>query len=370
MSKASRPAAPNDPEAQVFKRPPQYYNVWQRGEGIPVHETFHVESLQDVGVGPWKRFGANGCFINLTDSFLVGAFVLEIPPGKTLNPMHHLFEGTTYVVAGAGETVIEQKGSPTRKVTWAERSLFAPPLNTTYQHRNTDSDRPARLLVVNNAPLVLSLYHDDDFVFGSDYMFRCRYEGEDNYFDGIPEYLGSRLSRVNYIRDVGTYELYNWEMRGKGAKTAFMSLSSGTLAAHISSFEVGTYKKAHRHGAGAHVVMLDGEGYSLLWKEGDRPTRVNWRAGTMFAPPEWWYHQHFNTGKEPARYLAIRNNNPEHPLRLGMPRIRDSGEGMTQFGKAQIDFSEEDPAIFAEYAAELTAKGVELRQARPVYRSA
>lgn len=365
----SEAAKPNDPEAQVFKRPPQYYNVWQQAEDIPVHKTFHVESLKDVEVGPWKRFGGQGCFINLTDSFLVGSFVLEIPPGKALNPMHHLFEGTTYVICGQGETAIEQQGAPARKVAWAERSLFAPPLNTTYQHRNTDPHKPARLLVVNNAPLVMSLYHDEDFVFGSDHAFKRRYKGEENYFDGIPEYLGSRLSAVNYIRDVGQYELYNWDHRGKGARTAFMSLSDSTIAAHISSFEVGTYKKAHRHGAGAHVVMLDGEGYSLLWADGEPRQRVEWRAGTMFAPPEWWWHQHFNTGRSPARYLAIRNNNPVHPLRMGMPRIRDSGDGMTQFGLAQIDFEHEDPVIFAEYAAELARKGIELRQAKPAHRS-
>ena len=370
MSEKSKSALPNDPEAQVYKRPPQYYNVWQDGEGIPVHKTFHVESLFDVEVAPWERFGGDGCFINLTDSFLVGAFVLEIPPGKALKPMHHIFEGSTYIVSGRGETVIEQQGSPARKVTWSERSMFSPPLNTTYQHRNTDPDKPARLLVVNNAPLVMSLYHDEDFVFGADYTFKRRYKGEEDYFNGIPEYLGSRLSRVNFIPDVGKFDLINWEMRGKGAKTAFMSLSSGTLAAHISSFEVGTYKKAHRHGAGAHVVMLDGEGYSLLWKEGEKPTRVNWRAGTIFAPPEWWYHQHFNTGDQPARYLAVRNNNPEHPLRMGMPQIRDSGEGMTQFGMAQIDFPDEDPAIYAEYAAELAAKGLPIRQEKPKYRHA
>lgn len=369
MSGKAPPAKPNDPEAQVFKRPPQYYFVWQKQEGIPIHETFYLESLADAEVGPWERFGGNGCFVNLTDSFLVGSFILEIPPGKALNPVHHMFEGTTYVVSGRGETVIEQGGSPARKIAWQARSLFAPPLNTTYQHRNLDPDRPARLLVVNNAPMVMSLFHDEDFVFGNSHVFSRRYKGEENFFDGVPQYLGSRLSRVNFIEDVGRYELYNWEMRGKGARTAFMSISDSTIAAHISSFEVGTYKKAHRHGAGAHVVMLDGEGYSLLWADGEPRQRVEWKAGTMFAPPEWWWHQHFNTGPTPARYLAIRNNNPEHPLRTGLPRFSDRGNGMTQFGKAQIEFEEEDPAIFAEYARELAAKGVELRQEAPKYKA-
>ena len=36
---------------------------------------------------------------------------------------------------------------------------------------------------------------------------------------------------------------------------------------------VATYKKAHRHGAGAHVIILKGEGFSVVWKEGDEITR-------------------------------------------------------------------------------------------------
>jgi quercetin dioxygenase-like cupin family protein len=356
---------PNDPEALVHKRPPQHYFVWQKGEGIPIHETFYIEDLTTAEVAPWDRFGGRGCFINLTDSFLVGAFVLEIPPGKALKEVHHLFEGTTYVISGRGETEISQPGAPSRTIEWREGSLFAPPLNTAYRHRNLDPGRPARLLVVNNAPLVMSLFHDDDFVFANDHAFTKRYTGAEDFFEPVPEYLGSRLSRINFIPDVREFELYAWEMRGKGAKTSFLSLSDNTIAAHISSFEVGTYKKAHRHGAGAHVVMLDGEGYSLLWEEGKERQRVEWRAGTMFAPPEWWYHQHFNTGPRPARYLAIRNNNREHPLRTGLPRFSDAGNGMTQFGKAQIEFEEEDPAIYEDYAAELARKGMEIRQRRP-----
>ena len=369
MSQQNDKTTPNDPEALVYKRPPQFYFLWQKDQGIPIHETFYVEDLDKVETARWDRFGVDACFVNLTDSFLVGAFVLEVPPGGETKPIHHMFEATTYVVAGHGETVIEQKGCSPQTVRWQTRSLFAPPLNTTYQHRNLDPDHPARLLVVNNTPLVLSLFHDEDFLFGGDHVFAKRYQGQDDYFDGVPDYLGSRLSRVNFIPDVRDFELYDWAMRGKGSKTSFLSLSDNTLAAHISSFEVGTYKKAHRHGAGAHVVMLDGEGYSLLWQEGAERQRVDWKAGTMFAPPEWWYHQHFNTGAKPARYLAIRNNNPEHALKMGLPRFNDARDGMTQFGKAQIEFEQEDPEIYAEYAAELERKGVAIRQPRPGYRS-
>jgi uncharacterized RmlC-like cupin family protein len=358
---SEKPAAerPNDPTAIRFERPPQYYFVWEKSQGIPIHDTFHVPDLATVETAPWELFGGKGCFVNLTDSFLVGSFVLEIPPGQSLKPMKHLFEGTVYIVEGEGETVIEQKGAEPRTLSWRARSLFAPPLNATYTHRNRSADRPARLLVVNNAPLVLSLYHDEEFVFGSDHAFKKRDSGDSDYFEKPAEYLGSRLSRINFIRDVGKLELYDWEMRGKGAKTTFLSLSDNTLAAHISSFDAGSYKKAHRHGAGAHVVILDGEGYSLLWKDGDEPQRVEWQAGTMFAPPEWWWHQHFNLSGQPARYLAIRNNNPEHPLRMGMPRFR---AGESQFGQMQIEFEEEDPQIYRDFAKALAERGVPNKQ--------
>ena len=75
MSEKSKSALPNDPEAQVYKRPPQYYNVWQDGEGIPVHKTFHVESLFDVDVAPLERFGGNCCFNGWTIITIRNSFI-------------------------------------------------------------------------------------------------------------------------------------------------------------------------------------------------------------------------------------------------------------------------------------------------------
>lgn len=40
-----RRSAPNDTESWVYKKPPQYYFVWQKGEGIPIHEAFYIEDL-------------------------------------------------------------------------------------------------------------------------------------------------------------------------------------------------------------------------------------------------------------------------------------------------------------------------------------
>jgi len=80
------------------------------------------------------------------------------------------------------------------------------------------------------------------------------------------------------------------------------------MVGHIMSVESGTYKKAHRHGPGAQVIVIAGTGYSLMWfpEKENEMVRVDWQPGSLLVPPEGWYHHHFTTSREAARHLALR----------------------------------------------------------------
>ncbi len=123
------------------------------------------------------------------------------------------------------------------------------------------------------------------------------------------------------------------------------------MNSHISQFPIATYKKAHAHGPGAHVIVLSGEGFSLMWPEGEEPKRYDWREGTMIVPPNLWFHQHFNTGTTPARYLAFKAEGVAIRNAQGVPKAWIS----RRLGGDQIDYADErprDPAVVRRGAGE------------------
>ena len=62
---------------------------------------------------------------------------------------------------------------------------------------------------------------------------------------------------------------------------------------------------AHIHGDGAHIIQLGDEGYSLYWREGEEPRRVDWKFGMLHSPGNDEWHQHFNVSDRPGRYLPL-----------------------------------------------------------------
>ena len=334
------------------------YRQWQQGEGILSHTGSYLESLYDAEVRPWSRLGQNSAFVNLADQEADDGWLIEIAPGGQTEPIHHMFEAGVFVVDGRGATSFWQSGKRRQTVEWQRGSIFSPPLNCWYQHFNLDGQRPARLFAVTNAPMVMNLYRNPSFVFGCDYVFDDRYAGEDDYFSAPGEQLEEQLWKTNLIPDIRSFTLRDRPGRGFGNQRMGFLLANNQMAAHCSDFPPGTYKAGHRHGVGAHVIVLGGQGYSLLWFDGEARRRVDWKDGSVLSPKEGEFHQHFNTGPTAARYLAFR---------LGAldPRRLAGEEGGAP---DQIDYEDEDPSTYETYAAECARHGAPVALPRPAYR--
>lgn len=331
------------------------YRQWVQSEGIDVVPGHHVPDLRELELRPWARTSGAACFINHDDTDRSNDCVVEeIPPTAGLVPQRHLHERMVYVLSGRGTTTVWQDGGTPQSFEWQEGSLFAVPLNAWYQHFNSSAESAVRLLSVTNAPAVMNMFADAEFVFGCAYEFRHRFAGDGEYFNAEGK-LDGRAWESNFIPDARKFELLDYAERGAGGKNIQFKLAGNTMGAHISEFPVGTYKKAHRHGPGAHVIILSGSGYSLMWKEGEPVTRYDWAEGSMIIPPNRTFHQHFNTGDSPARYLALRYTvQRDRQAETGLPMSSIS----IRLGGDQIDYEDEDTNTRRMYEEECERNGV------------
>ena len=75
----------------------------------------------------------------------------------------------------------------------------------------------------------------------------------------------------------------------------------------------------------------------------------------MLVPPDGWYHQHFNTGATPARYLAFKYAGVSARNEQGVPLCWIS----KRLGGAQMDYADEAPLIRETFVAELQKRGLQ-----------
>lgn len=344
------------------------YMRWAEGEGIPIHLDFGHDLLA-LETEPWDRYGARGCFAHThgRGDFMAN-YVIEVEPGSKTAPVKHLYESFFYVLAGHGTTTIIMPGGEKQTFEWGPKSIFAIPLNCEYQIFNGSGYEAVRLSCTNDAPLTINLYHNIDFVFDNPFEFPERF-GQANHFQGEGEHaVFNRASNVNpvniwetnFVPDLTSFKMYALESRGKGSMNVVFVFADGTMHSHMSQIPTGRYKKAHRHAAGTHVHSVTGEGYSLLWYEGDSDFReVPWRHGIMYTPPFWMFHQHFNTSNEPARYLACSLGSNRYPF-IALRRRSAEGGGSTsiQNGGRQIEYEDQDPRIHRKWLEAIAASGV------------
>jgi oxalate decarboxylase/phosphoglucose isomerase-like protein (cupin superfamily) len=333
------------------------YLRWVRNEGLDIIAAHYVPNLRTVELKPWARRGGAGVYVNHEASRTSNdCYVCEIPAGRSLAPQRQLFEEMIMVLEGRGSTSVWNDAGNKVTFEWGPGALFAIPLNAWHQHFNGSGQKPARYVAVTNGSQVMNQFDDAEFVFNTPYDFKNRFSGEPDYFSGKGEQKGLLLE-TNFVADAVNIPLISAKERGAGGGHIRFNMAKGSMNSHISQFPVGTYKKAHAHGPGAHVIILSGEGYSLMWPEGDEPKHYEWQVGAMVVPPNMWFHQHFNTGNSPARYLAFKHEVVSMRNAQGVPKAWIS----RRLGGDQIDYADEQPAIRTMFADALAKNGLNPR---------
>lgn len=352
----SKDAIVSDETAKKFAKEKETpYTRWVKSEGLEIKDGIYQEDLNTIELKPWDRRNGHGVFLNHDASRTSNdCYVCEIDPGSKLNPQRALFEEMIMILSGRGSTEVWNDAGDKVSFEWQAGALFSIPLNTWCQHYNGSGSEPVRFVAVTNLPPIMNVYEDPEFIFNTAYDFKGRFSGEPDYF-APKEEVDGLLLLTNFVSDAVNLPLIEAKERGAGGGHIRFNLAKSSMNTHISQFPVGTYKKAHAHGPGAHVIILAGEGYSMMWPEGEEPKRYDWKPGTLITPPNMWFHQHFNTGTTPARYLAFKYEGVAIRNAQGVPKAWIS----RRIGGHQIDYADESNLVRTTFADELAEKGLE-----------
>jgi mannose-6-phosphate isomerase-like protein (cupin superfamily) len=348
----------------LMSRNNDVYDKWLEREGVKVYEGYYVEDTRTLELAPWGRRECKGAFLKLSGQEGISeAHVIEIAPGQTLPPFHVGLDEVVYAILGRGLTTIwANEDTPKRLFEWQKHSMFYIPPNYTYQVTNTSGSEPARLLIMSSLPMALRMTPDPDFFFKNTYV-----NPELLYGSGTNDYYGEARAIRTTVQATGrtdTYERSIWygsffpdmrawdkldpfKGRGAGGTVVNVRFPHATANAHMSVFPAQTYKKAHRHGPGVVIIIPAGEGYSVMWPEGEEKVVIPWHEASVFVPPNRWFHQHFNVGNAAGRYLAL------HP-----PGQWLNSEQIADPSRDQIEYPEEEAFIRNYFSEQLEKRGL------------
>jgi oxalate decarboxylase/phosphoglucose isomerase-like protein (cupin superfamily) len=346
------------------------YDLWMSSLGVPVHTGYFIDDVRTIELGWWEERKCNAAFLKLAgQEGVTEARVTEIPAGQTLPPVKFSLDEIVYVANGHGLTTVQNADGTSRTFEWQKHSLFMLPRNSTSQFSNVRGTEPARLLHYNYLPSAMSIVPDPDFYFNNPYSSGSTLDGE-FYSEAkvsIPsdESRDTGLSRGmaywlgNFFPDMRAWDrLVPFKGRGAGGHVVWIRYPGATMTNHMSVFPAQTYKKAHRHGPGVVIIIPGGEGFSVMWPEGQDKVFIPWHEGSVFVPPNRWFHQHFNVGEHAGRYLAFH-----------APRNMSSNwERVEDRQRDQIEYPDEDPWIRKTFEEQLAQRGLKSKMLEQAYK--
>lgn len=349
------------------------YDMWVESLGVPIHKGYYIEDVRKVEVGWWEERQCNAAFLQLAgQEGVTEARVTEIPPGKTLPPMKFALDEVVYVADGRGLTTVLRPDGSSRTFEWQKHSLFMLPRYATHQLSNTQGSSPARLLHYNYLPVTMTMNPDPDFFFNNPYVGQDLLGRTEEEFYSEAKVLkpvegasapglsaGMAFWVGNFFPDMRAWDqLVPFKGRGAGGHVVWIRYPTSLMTNHMSVFPAQSYKKAHRHGPGVVIIIPSGEGFSVMWPEGEEKVFIPWHEGSVFVPPNRWFHQHFNVGSAPGRYLAFH-----------APRSLSSRwETVEDRARDQIEYPDEDPWIRKTFEDQLAQRGLRSNMLEQAYK--
>jgi len=252
----------------------------------------------------------------------------KIKKHRTLGHRHNI-EAVIYILQGKGYSVIDGV-----RYDWEPGDFICVPIFAWHLHRNP-SDENMIYVAATTGPLGMALgtaiYEDDRFpenwVFGQDgdaslktlipgksSATKITYEQDtERPLSAMDTLYGEQLSfaaNEEKVRRQGNVLMKEKDIRMEKTrmghlayvvdpKVGFRTRVLGSLLAEIPP---GCHSGAHRHLYEEVNYILRGRGYSII-----EDRKIEWKAGDALCIPVFGWHQHFNTGEEPARFLVHHN---------------------------------------------------------------
>jgi quercetin dioxygenase-like cupin family protein len=364
------------------------YDLLMEREGLPIHgAVVGVDDVTALPRGDWPRTGGKGTFIQLQGTFEAqrGIYIAEIPGGGALNPEKHLYEEEVFVLQGRGLAEAWQGSGPKLMFEWGTGSVFAFPRNVSHRLYNGGQE-PVLFMGVTTAPALVNAMDEDalDLIYNADVECSDLYAAGDKYFteDDHRTTEGWYKQGTLYTRFIGDARrlaLDALEQKVAGGLLTGYRMGWAFPWGHVSQWPAGRYHKAHYHGPGAILLGLDGEGYVLAWPSalgprpyqdghGDQVHKVRWGRNSIYSPPNAYFHQHFNTGPDSAKHVAVYG--PRLPLGVHNLEGEEGWRGYLSYreGGTLIEYEDEDPRVRRDFEAELAQRGISCQMPAVDYR--
>ena len=209
------------------------------------------------------------------------------------------FEEIIYVAKGRGATSVWQEDGGKVTFEWAQGAIFAIPLNASYIHFNGSRDEPVRLFAGTTCPRMINIFHNEDFIFRNPFNFRDRFH-EGDEFCATTSTWQSATGKPIWCRTSINFALDDFPMKGKGVKHMRFTSPIPPTAVTSRSFRRAAAAPFIATARGAVIIITQGEGYVVLWKDGEERQLDRFKVGTVYSPDDLMWHGHFNTGRVPC----------------------------------------------------------------------